>query len=938
MEIPMRLPPLICGLVMTVVCRAVTALALPSFEPIACFESGPYEPERCRLFYHTDHQLYGVSRSGGANGAGAIYRIGPSGALTTLAHLPSTGGLHKGSLTSDGRGFLWGTSFSGGAQGRGRIYKYELATAILSTVIDFPTDNEPVRGRYPFAGLVLDERGVLWGTTNQGGVANVGTVFSVDSRIHEFRTYAEFTGAEGAVPGAYPRGNMIADGAGYVWGTTTQGGANFNGTIFKVNTATGALTTVAIFDGTNGSGPEGELALDGSGYLWGTTHYGAGDAGVVFKVQMATGVLTKVVGFTGSAGAFVGSEPVSGLVLDDAGYFWGTTAAGGNANAGTVFKVHAQTGTFISILQCPDTYPAAIGNTPDATLTKDAEGRLWGTTRFGGGPSDGGTVFKILPASDQVATARQFTGAPDGEGPAGAAAGVSEDSIGNLWGTTYRGGFLGYGAIYKINPATGVMSTVCSFGGASGPFRGAYPECTLRSDGAGSFWGTTNGGGAGGYGTIFKVNMQTGAFTSVAEFAGPAAPLGAANGSYPRCELTSDGFGFFWGTTQSGGDAGKGTIFKVNAQTGNLVTVFSFTGQSGSILGAQPTAGLYADGAGYLWGTTLFGGSSDDTGGGTVFKVHIGTGAFTNVANFVGPPGSPIGRAPVAGLVPDGAGFLWGTTSGGGPNYEGTVFKVNIATGSLTTVLSFTYPIGAAPGSEPYAGLVSDGAGSFWGTTVNGGPVSCGTIFKISTSGAFTNAFAFTRSGGPVPGCYPVPGYLLRHSDGNLYGVTGSGGIKPDGSAAGGGQIFRIRLTGALPPIQGWKLAELGHPFASDDADPERDGLTNLGEYGLLRLPTLPDVGGTPAATLHPYADGRRLHLFIQRDPARSDITLRVEAADDPAGPWQAIATSNLGVPFSGPGYVGGDSATLGVKTVEVRDVMSVSGAARRFLRTRVSR
>lgn len=922
----------------TAALHAGSSAAVPTYEPIATFQLGPTEPGRAKLLRHSDGYFYGVSRDGGANRDGAIYRVTAGGAMTTLASLPPSFSPHKSGVVSDGRGFLWGVNFGGGSENRGVIYKYEVATRAFSTVIDFTASEAVIKGRYPFAGLVADGSGLLWGTTHQGGTANIGTVFKVDPVSGTLSTVAEFTGFAGAVQGAYPMGAMVGDGAGFLWGTTSQGGANGAGTIFKINLSTGVLTTVAELENTDGADPESELVADGRGFLWSTARFnGSTFCGTVFKVRMATGELTKVVDFTGNSGAAPGTEPLAGLVRDGAGLLWGTTSKGGSEDGGTLFKINPATGAFTSVLHFPGTYGSERGYFPDATLADDGAGKLLATTRRGGN-QDTGTLFQVDPVSSQVTTLRQFTGAADGVGPIGAAAGLSEDASGLLWGTTIRGGPNNYGTIFKANPDTGELSVVCNFSGPGGSTRGAYPECTLRADGAGFFWGTTNGGGASAFGTVFKVNIQTGAFTPVADFEGSAAPPGGATGSYPSSELVSDGLGNFWGTTAAGGALQKGTVFKVNALTGNLATVIDFTGQEGAFLGAQPTAGLCADGAGFLWGTTLFGGIQSDTGGGTVFKVHIGTGAFTSIASFTGPQGPLIGRNPEAGLVPDGAGFLWGTTSGGGPDYEGTVFKVNVVTGSLTTVLSFTYPVGAAPGSEPYAGLVSDGAGSFWGTTSNGGPLGRGTIFKISTAGAFTNAFAFSDSGGAAPGAAPVSGYLLRHSDGNLYGVAGSGGIKTDGSAGGGGQIFRIRLAGTLPPIQGWKFAQLGHPFAPDDADSDQDGLSNLGEYGLLRLPTLPDAAATPAPTLHSYADGRRLRLLLPRDPARSDITLRVEAAGDPAGPWQAVATSALGAPFSGPGYVSGDSATPGVKTVEVRDVMSVSGAPRRFLRMRVSR
>ena len=776
---------------LAVVFHTILAAAAPTYEPIANFESGPIEPERARLIRLSDGFFYGVSRGGGGNGAGVIYRVAADGTIATLADFPPTGGLHKGALVSDGRGFLWGTTYSGGAERWGAIYKYELATGTLSMVIQFKASEVAVKGGSPFAGLVADGVGYLWGTTNQGGAANVGTVFKLNPITGVLRTVAEFTGTAGSVPGANPMGGMVRDGAGFLWGTTSNGGP-FSGTVFKVNISTGIVTNVANFDGLNGGGPESELVADGSGFLWGTAHFnGSNSAGTIFKVRIATGELTKVVDFTGTLGVAPGSAPAAGLVRDRAGLLWGTTTMGGSDNAGTVFKIHPGTGVFTSVMEFPASVTPDQGFSPDSTLAADGAGKLWGTTRYGG-MQDRGTLFRVDPVSGQTTTIREFTGAADGIGPIGAGAGVSEGAGGMLWGTTYLGGPKNYGTIYIANPTTGQLRAIHQFTGASGPVRGAFPRSTLRKDGTGFFWGTTVGGGASNLGTVFKINIQTGAFTSVAEFGGTSASPGTAAGSYPEGDVVQDGLGNVWGTTQTGGTANKGTIFKINTRTGQLVTVVNFTGQEGAAPGHQPEAGLCLDGAGFLWGTALFGGTES---GGVVFKVHIGTGGFTSVASFTGPTGAIIGRNPRASLVRDGAGFLWGTTSGGGPDFEGTIFKVNIATGALSTVLSFTYPNGAAPGSEPYAGLVSDGAGSFWGTTANGGPNVCGTIFKISTGGAFTNAFVFTGSGGAVPGCYPTSGYLLRHSDGHLYGVAGGGGVRADGSPSGGGQIFRVRLA-----------------------------------------------------------------------------------------------------------------------------------------------
>jgi len=135
--------------------------------------------------------------------------------------------------------------------------------------------------------------------------------------------------------------------------------------------------------------------------------------------------------------------------------------------------------------------------------------------------------------------------------------------------------------------------------------------------------------------------------------------------------------------------------------------------------------------------------------------------------------------------------------------------------------------------------------------------------------------------------------------------------------------------------IEPWKLAHLGDADAPDLDDPDHDGLFTLAEYGLLLPPEIPSQ--LPHASAFPYAEGRRLRMLVPRDPAHNDITVRIEATSDLAGLWTTLATSTLGAPFTGAGYVGGDDATPGLKTVEVRDILNLTDGGQRFLRVRVT-
>jgi hypothetical protein len=159
--------------------------------------------------------------------------------------------------------------------------------------------------------------------------------------------------------------------------------------------------------------------------------------------------------------------------------------------------------------------------------------------------------------------------------------------------------------------------------------------------------------------------------------------------------------------------------------------------------------------------------------------------------------------------------------------------------------------------------------------------------------------------------------------------ATGSSGIDTGQVNKGAAYIF------GPSPYSLWKVSQLNDQFATDSGDGDGDGLCNLGEYGLLRSPTLPEGEPFSAASAL-YPEGERLRLFVPRDPARNDITILVQATNSLPGPWEIIATSFRGVPFTGPGYFGGDSASPGVKSVEIRDVLNVTDSTQRFLRVRV--
>jgi hypothetical protein len=132
-------------------------------------------------------------------------------------------------------------------------------------------------------------------------------------------------------------------------------------------------------------------------------------------------------------------------------------------------------------------------------------------------------------------------------------------------------------------------------------------------------------------------------------------------------------------------------------------------------------------------------------------------------------------------------------------------------------------------------------------------------------------------------------------------------------------------------------VANLGNVNAPDTGNPDADAYNNLAEYGLVLSPTTFSAG--PVSGRFTYPGGDRLRIVLTRDPARNDVTIEVQGADDLAGPWTTLASSVLGAVTTGAGYYSGDSAGPGLKTVEVRDLYNIGDPAhpRRFLRLQVS-
>jgi uncharacterized repeat protein (TIGR03803 family) len=276
--------------------------------------------------------LYGVDQTGGEFGEGSIFKLTSSGVFSVLYSFTGQGdGAFPNGVISDGQGNFYGTANFGGALNQGTVFEFTPGRG-LKVLYSFMGSSD---GGEPFdSALYRDAEGNLFGTTMfDGGKISLGVVFKVtpdgtESVLHTFL---------GGSDGAHPKGSLISDGKGNLYGTTSSGENLKGGTVFRITTA-GALTELHTFSGADGFDPNAGLAMDADGNLFGTTFSGgSSNDGVIFEITPQD-VETVLHNFSGSDG----STPYNGLIIDQLGDLYGTTGFGGAFAQGTVFKFKTQ--------------------------------------------------------------------------------------------------------------------------------------------------------------------------------------------------------------------------------------------------------------------------------------------------------------------------------------------------------------------------------------------------------------------------------------------------------------------------------------------------------------------------------------------------------------------------------------------------------------------
>jgi uncharacterized repeat protein (TIGR03803 family) len=580
-----------------------------------------------------------------------------------------------------------------------------------------------------------------------------------------------------------------------------------------------------------GARPEGRLAADASGNLYGTTTSGV--SGAVFELILSSDgkYRPKVLHyFTGGSD---GRVPFAGVTLDAERNVWGTTAYGGTYDGGTVYRLTPVKGgwketTIYSFGASGD------GFYPHGGLTFDKGGRIFGTTWAGGGTACSGngcgTVFMLSRTKEghwKESVIYAFGGLPDGENPITS---LIIDAQGRLYGVTVWGGTnnlngecsTGCGTVFMLTPppphGSWSKSTLYNFGASYTD--GIGPSGTLSFDAAGNLYGTTELGGQN-WGTVFELSKTNWSETILHSFTG-------SDGVQPEAGVVFDANGNLYGTTLSGGipSCECGTIFELTKSAdGNWRETPLHIFQGGRD-GGKPYGEVVFDSRGRLYTTTSLGGELDQ---GTVLQLTPDQrGHWRKKEIFAFPSGD--GAVPRSNVALDKTGNIYGTTSLGGNcdpyTYDqtygcGTVFELTLASdGKWNRKLLHQFARhSSTDGQNPTGGLIFDQSGNLFGTTSNGGAYGAGTVFELSpqADGTWTEQILYNFHGS-LDAAGPT-GSLIFDAAGNLYGTTDWGGNCVQGSCYG--TVFELS-----PSANGWTETVL-YRFTggSDGANPEA-GLT----------------------------------------------------------------------------------------------------------------
>ena len=650
-------------------------------------------------------------------------------------------------------------------------------------------------------GLLIGNDGSLYGVTSGGGLYSSGTVFRVNvdgsgySVLHAFGVDTN----DGAIPSTLMEGRD-----GMLYGTTSAGGSNALGAVFKLARDGSAFTNLYTFGSIINDAVMPAALIQGSdGALYGVAQQGGTNlSGVVFKLATDGSAYQVLYNFgndlVSTPGGFYygdGTTPVA-LTQGQDGALYGIAHQGGTNSQGALFRLASDGSSYEVIHSFGDltndaSMPIGLAQRPDGVLLGIAQN---------GGASSNGAIFRVNTNGSGYSLGYSFTSAlGDGANPG---AGLIHGQDGSWYGTTLNGGSLQHvGTVFKLTADGSGCEIIRRFDVITSVLYdfstdGQQPGALVQAANGQLYGFTTYGGttGQGAYqstgdGTIFTLSTNATGYAVIYNFSATG-----SDGQNPASGLTLGRDGFLYGVTHSGGPAGQGAVFKLGQNGAAYQILYGFG--LDPIDGYLPEAGLFQGTDGMFYGATSQGGYGGGSGFGAIFKVSPDGSQYAEVLSF----GfwAPDGSTPTAPPLQGRDGNLYGTTADGGyysSGYGGFGIIYAVGTNGLGYTILHEFSTNNLEGRTPFGGLVQGSDGALYGTSYGGqnfegnGP-NYGTVFKLLTNGSnFQVLHTFTNNG--VDGSGPHAGLTLA-SDGFLYGTTRYGGAHNHGT------IFKLSTDGLL--------------------------------------------------------------------------------------------------------------------------------------------
>jgi uncharacterized repeat protein (TIGR03803 family) len=587
-------------------------------------------------------------------------------------------------------------------------------------------------------GMILAHDGKLYGTTFGGGPRGGGIVFRVNKDGRNFEIIHDFASQYVNSGGTGPAGNVAEASDGKLYGATIGGGIYGAGTIFRLNPDGSDFEVIHNFQATEDSGgqnPQDKLIEGTDGKLYGVTQYGGNfDSGTIYRINKDGSGFEELHEFDWQKGE--GYWPKSALLQGSDGILYGTLAEGEEIeDAGKIFKINPD-GTGYEIIHDFGSH-AGDGANPIWSLAEGPDGALYGSTPLGG-PLTGGVIFKLRKDGSHYQVLQSFSekrftlGVPFGP--------MRLSSDGTLYGTTRYGGRpFDAGSVYSLRRGGAEFRVVGYFRGGSRDV--AFPSGELAQDDAGNFFGSSLRGGPANEGTLFRWN-PAGNDAALHSFNSTGGDGGRADS---QLALGTDGS--LYGTTSRGGEFGKGTVFRINADGSGYKILRSLQ---------DTPVGVIADSAGSDLFFTTSTGLLRMKSNGSLKSLHVFHGSNKDGSS----PGVPLEGSD---------GMLYGIAQAGGQAGYGAIYSINKNGSDYRVLYHHPAPTNIFDPPDYLNTYLLEGSdGALYGTTEKL-TLGIATVFKVNKDGTgfvTLHSFDANNTNGRL-----LRGRLMEGSDGLIYGT-----------------------------------------------------------------------------------------------------------------------------------------------------------------------